>query len=51
MYKDTVHIESVLGAEILVAESGVIAIDHWSDCTHPCSPAARDLAHAVGIEA
>lgn len=45
-----VHLECLLGAEILVWASGNATICNWDDTTAAGSPAARDLAVAAGVE-
>jgi len=46
-----VHLEVVLGAEIMVWKSGMAMICPWDDATDHRSPSARDLARQVGIDA
>lgn len=45
-----VHLECLLGAEVLVWRSGNASISTWDDTTDAGSPAARDLATAAGEE-
>lgn len=42
-----VHLEALLGAEIMVWDSGRATVSRWDDTTAPASPAARDLAALV----
>lgn len=46
-----VHLEELLGAEIMVWKSGMATVCTWDDATDPRSPAARDLARTVGVKA
>lgn len=45
-----VHLEEVLGADIMIWKSGRATVCTWDDLTHPRSPSARDLARTVGID-
>lgn len=46
-----VHLEVVLGAEIMVWQSGMATVCVWDDTTDRRSPAARDLAASAGVDA
>ena len=46
-----VHLEEVLGADIMVWKSGMATICTWDDATSARSPSARELAATVGIDA
>lgn len=48
---DQLQTDTVLGAEIVTNSTGAIVVLPWDDTTHPGSPAARDLARAVGVDA
>jgi len=46
-----VHLEVLLGAEIMVWRSGMATVCAWDDGTDHRSPAARDLAATAGVDA
>jgi len=46
-----VHLEAVLGADLMVWRSGMVTVCPWADDTNPAAPAARDLAARVGVSA
>lgn len=46
-----VHLEVLLGAEIMVWQSGMATVCQWDDTTDTRSPAARNLAGTVGVGA
>lgn len=46
-----VHLEVLLGAEIMIWKSGMATVCQWDDATNKRSPAARDLAATVGVDA
>jgi len=51
MWHDAIHIETVLGAEIVVDDAGEIDLLIWYYAPHPLSPTVRDLAGTERIEA
>lgn len=46
-----VHLEVLLGAEVMVWKSGMATVCAWDDTTDARSPAARDLAASAGVDA
>ena len=45
-----VHLEVLLGADVMVWKSGMATVCQWDDTTNRMSPAARDLAKRAGVE-
>ena len=45
-----VHLEVVLGADIMVWRSGMATVCVWDDATNAKSPSARELAEVAGVE-
>jgi hypothetical protein len=46
-----VHLEVLLGDEVMIWESGMATVCVWDDGTDGRSPSARDLAATVGVSA